>query len=51
MAKSLKGITIKIGADTKQLNDALKNVDKQVYGLNGDLKNLNNALKLDPKNT
>lgn len=51
MAKNLKGITIKIGADTQDLNSALRNVDKQVYGLNGDLKALNQALKLDPKNT
>ena len=51
MAKNLKGITIQIGAETKELNSALREVDKQVYGLNGDLKALNQALKLDPKNT
>ena len=52
MASSkIKGITIEIGGNTTKLQDALKNVDKQVYGLNGDLKALNQALKLDPKNT
>ena len=35
----------------EELENALKSVDKQVYGLNSDLKNLNQALKLDPKNT
>lgn len=52
MASSkIKGITIEIGGNTTKLQDALKGVDKQVYGLNGDLKSLNQALKLDPKNT
>lgn len=49
--KNIKGITIEIGGNTTKLEDALKSVDKQVYGLNGDLKALNQALKLDPKNT
>lgn len=49
--KNIKGITIEIGGNTTKLEDALKDVDKQVYGLNGDLKALNQALKLDPKNT
>lgn len=52
MASSkIKGITIEINGNTTKLQDALKNVDKQVYGLNSDLKALNQALKLDPKNT
>lgn len=50
-SKKIQGITIEINGDTKKLNDALKDVDKQVYGLNSDLKSLNQALKLDPKNT
>lgn len=49
--KNIKGITIKIGGETTELQKALNNVDKQVYGLNNDLKALNQALKLDPKNT
>ena len=52
MASSkIKGIVIEIGGNTTKLQDALKGVDKQVYSLNGDLKALNQALKLDPKNT
>ena len=52
MASSkIKGITIVIDGNTSKLQDALKGVDKQVYGLNSDLKALNQALKLDPKNT
>ena len=50
-SKNIKGITIEVGGNTTKLQDALKSVDKQVYGLNSDLKNLNQALKLDPKNT
>lgn len=49
--KNIKGITIEVGGNTTKLQDALKGVDKQVYGLNTDLKALNQALKLDPKNT
>lgn len=52
MASSkIKGITIEIGGNTTKLQEALKGVDKQIYSLNGDLKALNQALKLDPKNT
>ena len=51
MASSkIKGITIVIGGETTNLQKALKDVDKQVYGLNDDLKGLNKALKLDPSN-
>lgn len=50
-SKNIKGITIEIGGNTTKLQDALKGVDKQVYSLNSDLKNLNQALKLDPGNT
>ena len=50
-SKNIKGITIKIGGETTELQKALKGVDQQVYSLNSDLKSLNQALKLDPKNT
>ena len=50
-SKKIKGITIEVGGNTTKLESALKSVDKQVYGLNSDLKNLNQALKLDPHNT
>lgn len=50
-SKKIQGITIDIGGNTTKLQDALKGVDKQVYALNGELKDLDKALKLDPKNT
>ena len=48
---NIKGITIDIGGNTSKLEDALKNVNKVVYGTNKELKDLSKALKLDPKNT
>ncbi len=50
-SKKIQGIIIDIGGNTTKLQDALKGVDKQVYALNGELKDLDKALKLDPKNT
>lgn len=51
MASNIKGITIEIGGNTTKLESALKGVNKQVYSLNSDLKTLDKALQLDPKNT
>ena len=52
MAKEkLKGITIKIGGDTSELNKSLKGVNDIVYKTNSELKEINKSLKLDPKNT
>lgn len=48
---SIKGINIEIGGNTTKLTEALKNVNKVVYSTNADLRDLNKALKLDPKNT
>lgn len=48
---NIKGITIDIGGNTSKLEDALKNVNKVVYSANTELRQLNQALKLDPKNT
>ena len=50
-SKNIKGITIEIGGNTTKLENALKDVNKVVYTTNNELKSLNNALKLDPKNT
>lgn len=50
-SKNIKGITIEIGGNTSKLENALKDVNKVVYNTNSELKNLNKALKLDPKNT
>lgn len=51
MSKNIKGITIEIGGNTTKLQDSLKSVNKIVYSTNSELKQLNQALKLDPKNT
>ena len=52
MANSkLKGITLTIGANTTQLTTALKDVNSIIAKSNSELKDLNKALKLDPKNT
>ena len=51
MAQNIKGITIEIGGNTTKLQDALKGVNKQIYNCNSELKQLDKALKLDPKNT
>ena len=48
---NIKGITIEIGGNTSKLESALKNVNKVIYSTNSELRDLNRALKLDPKNT
>ena len=50
-SKNIKGITIKIGGDTTELTHALKDVNSVIAKSNSELKSLNQALKLDPKNT
>lgn len=50
-SKNIKGITIEIGGNTTKLESALKDVNKVVYSTNAELRQLNQALKLDPKNT
>lgn len=49
--KALKGLTIKIGGDTSELLDSLKDVEKRGKSLSGELGQINKLLKLDPKNT
>lgn len=52
MASSkIKGITIQIGGDTTGLDKALKKVDSTIKTTQDDLREVNKALKLDPKNT
>ena len=51
MASKIKGITIKIGGDTTELTKALKDVNSTISKSNSELRSLNQALKLDPKNT
>lgn len=51
MATSIKGLTIKIGADTKELTAALRGVNKQLNTSRGDLLSIQKALKFNPGNT
>lgn len=50
-SKALKGLTIKIGADTSDLFESLDKVDKKGRSLSSELGQINKALKLDPSNT
>ena len=51
MAGSIKGITVEINGEAKGLLNAIRDIEKNSRGLNSELKQVNNALKLDPKNT
>lgn len=51
MANNIKGITIEIGGDTSKLDKALSGVNGKAKVLQNELKAVNQALKLDPKNT
>ena len=51
MASSIKGITVKLGADTTALSTALKDVDKESRSLPTEIKTVERLLKLDPTNT
>lgn len=50
MANRIKGITVEIGGDTTQLDRALKDVNKELKTTQGDLREVERLLKLDPSN-
>lgn len=50
-AGRIKGITIEIGGDTTKLTSALAKVDNALGKTKTNLRDLNNALKLNPGNT
>lgn len=50
-SKALKGLTIKIGADTSDLFESLGKVEKKGRSLSSELGQINKALKLNPSNT
>lgn len=50
MAK-IAGITIKLDADASGIEKALRGIDSDLKKTQSNLKNLNKALKFDPKNT
>ena len=51
MANNIKGITIEIGGETSGLQSALKGVNNETKSLQGELKNVEKLLNLDPGNT
>lgn len=51
MDKSIRGITISLGADTTKLGNALKDVTKQSVALSQELKQVERGLKFNPGNT
>ncbi|SFI36216.1 MULTISPECIES: replication protein [unclassified Bacillus (in: firmicutes)] len=51
MDKSIRGITISLGADTTKLGNALKDVTKQSVSLSQELKQVERGLKFNPGNT
>lgn len=48
MSKNIKGISIEIGGDTKGLDKALDGVNKKSRSLQGELKEVQGALKFNP---
>ncbi len=50
-AGNIKGITIEIGGETTKLDKALRGINSTSKTLQNQLKAVNQALKLDPKNT
>lgn len=50
-SKNIKGITIEIGGDVTGLDKALNSVDKSIRTTQGELKEVEKLLKLDPENT
>ena len=50
MASRIKGITIEIGGDTKELDKALWGVNATIKTTQSALKDMNHLLKLDPTN-
>ncbi len=50
-SKTIRGLTVEIGGDTKKLSEALKEPEKRLKGLQTELTDINKLLKFDPSNT
>ena len=48
MANLYKGLTFRIGADTKDLNKGIREAKREMAGVPSELKKIERALKLDP---
>ena len=51
MANDIKGITVKIGADTTDLSKAMSSANRSISTTQKQLNEVQKALKLDPSNT
>lgn len=51
MADRIKGITIEFNGDTTELDKALRKIKTEARGVDKELKDVNRALKFNPKNT
>ena len=51
MADKIKGITIEFNGDTTKLDKALRNIKNETKGVYQSLKDVDRALKFNPKNT
>lgn len=51
MPDKIRGITIEIGGDTSQLSKSLDKVNKDLRATQGELRDVDRLLKLDPTNT
>jgi len=49
--RTIRGITVQIGGDTKRLNEALKSTGKEAKDIKSELAQVEKLLKLDPTNT
>lgn len=49
--KTIKGITIEVGGETRPLQKAFDDVNKKTKDLQNELKSVDRLLKLDPQNT
>lgn len=50
-SKTIRGLTVEIGGDTKKLSEALKAPEKQIKSLSAELTDINKLLRFDPSNT
>jgi len=51
IGRSLKGITIQLGADVTKIQTALKQVNTNIRNTQSQLKDVERLLRLDPTNT
>ena len=50
MAETIKGLNIKLGLDSSELNEKLKNLKSELKDQQADLKAINTALRYDSSN-